>query len=169
MQKTASESAVSPVVGVMLMLVVTIIIAAIVSAFAGSTAQTNNKAPQATIQGIVYLNGSGANLVKLTHAGGDELVTAKTQILIKKGEDWGPYVATLTGSPVVSNAKIHDTAGKFWINATDGGIDVPVWSPGETMFYDGGGFSSTDAGKSVDLEIATTDGKLISKSKMKIV
>jgi archaeal type IV pilus assembly protein PilA len=43
------ERAVSPVVGVMLMLVVTIIIAAVVSAFAGGMASGTQKAPQASI------------------------------------------------------------------------------------------------------------------------
>jgi len=41
--------AVSPVVGVMLMLVVTIIIAAVVSAFAGGLGQSSQKAPQLSI------------------------------------------------------------------------------------------------------------------------
>jgi FlaG/FlaF family flagellin (archaellin) len=43
------DSAVSPVVGVMLMLVVTIIIAAVVSAFAGGLGGSQVKTPQATI------------------------------------------------------------------------------------------------------------------------
>jgi len=43
------DEAVSPVVGVMLMLVVTIIIAAVVSAFAGGLAGETNKAPQASL------------------------------------------------------------------------------------------------------------------------
>jgi Protein of unknown function (DUF1628). len=43
------NSAVSPVVGVMLMLVVTIIIAAVVSAFAGGLGGSQTKTPQATI------------------------------------------------------------------------------------------------------------------------
>jgi len=42
----SGEDAVSPVVGVMLMLVVTIIIAAVVSGFAGGLAGTTQKAPQ---------------------------------------------------------------------------------------------------------------------------
>ncbi len=37
------------------------------------------------------------------------------------------------------------------------------------MVYDGGGYGSADVGKSVDLEIDTTDGKMISKTKMPIV
>ncbi len=47
--KTLEDSAVSPVIGVMLMLVVTIIIAAVVSAFAGGLASDTSKAPQATL------------------------------------------------------------------------------------------------------------------------
>ncbi|WP_343241749.1 type IV pilin N-terminal domain-containing protein [Methanoculleus sp. UBA312] len=47
--KTVGDSAVSPVVGVMLMLVVTIIIAAVVSAFAGGLTSDSSKAPQATL------------------------------------------------------------------------------------------------------------------------
>lgn len=43
------ESAVSPVVGVMLMLVVTIIIAAVVSAFAGGMSSGQSKTPQTSI------------------------------------------------------------------------------------------------------------------------
>lgn len=44
------ESAVSPVIGVMLMLVVTIIIAAVVSAFAGGMAKDTDKAPSGTFK-----------------------------------------------------------------------------------------------------------------------
>lgn len=43
------DEAVSPVVGVMLMLVVTIIIAAVVSAFAGGLTDNTQKAPQASV------------------------------------------------------------------------------------------------------------------------
>nr|WP_319376554.1 type IV pilin N-terminal domain-containing protein [uncultured Methanoregula sp.] len=48
-RKSEPEQAVSPVVGVMLMLVVTIIIAAVVSAFAGGLSSDTQKAPQASI------------------------------------------------------------------------------------------------------------------------
>lgn len=48
--KRVCNEAVSPVVGVMLMLVVTIIIAAVVSAFAGGMAGDQRNAPQASIE-----------------------------------------------------------------------------------------------------------------------
>lgn len=53
------DSAVSPVIGVLLMLVVTIIIAAIVSAFAGGMTSDQSKAPQTAIaatSGIVNIS-----------------------------------------------------------------------------------------------------------------
>lgn len=46
----SSDSAVSPVVGVMLMLVVTIVIAALVSAFAGGLGETQDATPMITFK-----------------------------------------------------------------------------------------------------------------------
>lgn len=53
--KTGDEDAVSPVVGVMLMLVVTIIIAAVVSAFAGGVGGDRSKTPQATLTANAHI------------------------------------------------------------------------------------------------------------------
>lgn len=53
-QRNRSEEAVSPVVGVMLMLVVTIIIAAVVSSFAGGLATSTEKAPNAVLDVKIY-------------------------------------------------------------------------------------------------------------------
>jgi len=56
--KLQNDTAVSPVVGVMLMLVVTIIIAAVVSGFAGGLVGTNNqKAPKLTIDARIVNGG----------------------------------------------------------------------------------------------------------------
>jgi len=49
-QRKSRNDGVSPVVGVMLMLVVTIIIAAVVSAFAGGMSKTTDKAPTASLE-----------------------------------------------------------------------------------------------------------------------
>ena len=58
MNEKKGEDAVSPVVGVMLMLVVTIIIAAVVSAFAGGLVSGTQKAPSMTMD--VTITNSGA-------------------------------------------------------------------------------------------------------------
>lgn len=55
--KQFNDSAVSPVVGVMLMLVVTIIIAAVVSGFAGGLGSDQSKTPQATLSCTPVIEG----------------------------------------------------------------------------------------------------------------
>lgn len=74
------DSAVSPVVGVLLMLVVTIIIAAIVSGFAGGMAGTQQKAPQASFD--VKTQGSGTSFdIYFIHRGGDTINSKNTNII----------------------------------------------------------------------------------------
>ncbi|MDP3563469.1 MAG: type IV pilin, partial [Methanoregula sp.] len=55
--KQLTENAVSPVVGVMLMLVVVIIIAAVVSAFAGGLGTNTKKAPQVSLEVTPVIQG----------------------------------------------------------------------------------------------------------------
>jgi FlaG/FlaF family flagellin (archaellin) len=173
MTKSHKENAVSPVVGVMLMLVVVIIIAAIVAAFAGSLAQTNKKAPQANIQGTLYVNGTiftntSTDLIVLTHQGGDELATADIQVVLKKGDEWTQWGGQLSPT-VLANSNFFNSAGTYWSNATWGGSDVNVWLPGQTMYYSTSGYTSSNVGMSLTLEVETLDGKLISTSTMPIV
>jgi len=79
---------VSPVVGVMLMLVVTIIIAAVVSAFAGGLSGSQTKTPQASFQiktgWDVKDDGSidtSAYDFAIEHMGGDPVPTKDTQLI----------------------------------------------------------------------------------------
>lgn len=80
--KEHKDDAVSPVVGVMLMLVVTIVIAAVVSGFAGGLASSQEKAPQASIAvSTGYVSGTGTSNpsghfdIKFEHMGGDPIRT----------------------------------------------------------------------------------------------
>ena len=86
-----NESAVSPVVGVMLMLVVTIIIAAVVSAFAGGLTGTQQKAPNAvlnvkiqTLENAGGMAGYGTGYytptLTITELSGDSLPTKDLKI-----------------------------------------------------------------------------------------
>ncbi|OPX64393.1 MULTISPECIES: type IV pilin N-terminal domain-containing protein [unclassified Methanoregula] len=84
---TEPEQAVSPVVGVMLMLVVTIIIAAVVSAFAGGLSTGTKKAPQASID-VKFMEddgGMGPAYVNLKmvfeHLSGDPIPTRDVNII----------------------------------------------------------------------------------------
>jgi len=81
-----NEHAVSPVVGVMLMLVVTIIIAAVVSAFAGGLGGSQQKAPQASIDVQIKTAAddtmSGTNtIMTFTELSGDPIQTKDLAIV----------------------------------------------------------------------------------------
>ena len=86
----SSENAVSPVVGVMLMLVVTIIIAAVVSGFAGGLVGNTQAAPNAVFDVELYAlhaNSMGSSdvcyspLMVIEHKSGDVLPTKDLKII----------------------------------------------------------------------------------------
>ena len=66
------DDAVSPVIGVMLMLSITIIIAAVLMAFAGGMADTKPTTPSVDLSAEFVKNGSGI-VLRLSHNGGDAL------------------------------------------------------------------------------------------------
>lgn len=77
-----NEYAVSPVIGVMLMITVTIIIAATLSAFVGGSTGDLKKSPQATL--VVKSDGTcsdGTLDIVFEHRGGDLLRTADLEIV----------------------------------------------------------------------------------------
>ncbi|MDO9324437.1 MAG: type IV pilin [Methanoregula sp.] len=183
---TQKDNAISPVVGVMLMLVVVIIIAAIVSAFAGAVVQTGDKTPQATIQGK-YRQAGGLELI---HAGGDELVTKDIQIVIRKSDEFGSGLS-MYSPDVLNTSLIQNSKGKYWFNPTEGTMAVMVWRPGESMYINcsdanankfatcpavdpvGGGPTTNNIldygnldniGRRLTLEVTSKNGKMISKS-----
>ena len=97
------NEAVSPVIGVMLMIVVTIIVAAVVSAFAGGMSASENKVPTATFSVSADLDNNGTIIFKDT--GGDELMLDeilvqleynKTSIILSNLDDSGMSTDYLT-------------------------------------------------------------------------
>jgi len=105
--RTSNERAVSPVVGVMLMLVVTIIIAAVVSAFAGGLGGTKEKAPSASIDVQIQTgadDGMGGTTDKMTFTelSGDPLPTKDLAIVT--------YYTNKTGT-VYKNKQTMSSAG----------------------------------------------------------
>lgn len=81
------EDAVSPVIGVMLMITVTIIVAAVVSAFVGGASTQFEKTPQASMR--VCCDGSDENFnIIFEHLSGEPLRTEDLRIItwIKDGD-----------------------------------------------------------------------------------
>jgi hypothetical protein len=121
------DSAVSPVVGVMLMLVVTIIIAAVVSAFAGGLASEQHKTPQVTISAKSVIENIGGTIspdypYPLTYPDG---YTAKNGILFENtGGD------TFSLSDIAVQLQTQDT--KYTITSTDELNEICILPNGTT-------------------------------------
>ena len=87
--KERKEDAVSPVIGVMLMLVVTIVIAAVVAAFAGGITTDTEPTPSVVLSADVYpKHGDAAPKVVLQSLSGDRLEISKLVVNVYK-EDGG--------------------------------------------------------------------------------
>ena len=84
MTRKKSEDAVSPVIGVMLMLVVTVVIAAVVAIFATGMVEETEPAPIAKLDVEILtayeVNGGTVPTLHLTHVSGDPLDTADLKL-----------------------------------------------------------------------------------------
>lgn len=122
-----SEAAVSPVIGILLMIVVTVIIAAVVSGFAGSLVQGQSKVPQAQISGKFSISDG----FTIKHNGGDPLTVSKMNIIIRDTEQFGPGVEQQTTN-IIKKINITDSTGtKFWA-FPDGSANITSFNPGDT-------------------------------------
>ncbi len=129
-----NDDAVSPVVGVMLMLVVTIIIAAIVSGFAGGLASGTSKPVQATIKADY----SQSNGMTITHTGGDTINTLQTKIIVAPTADFGSY-EQLRWEVSTANVNIaKDGGGKPWFDPKKSSGELArTFQPGEMAVVSG--------------------------------
>lgn len=149
--KFTSDSAVSPVIGVLLMLVVTIIIAAIVSSFAGGLSSEESKTPQASLAAKVVIENisdtdttnyvpdyptdfTAKNGIQFEHKGGDPITLDDISMEL---ENQG-VTMIVSGSDKLPSSKCLPTG------TTDGGFFAKIASttsdkviePGDKfMFY----------------------------------
>ena len=110
------EDAVSPVIGVMLMLVVTIVIAAVVAAFAGGIATDTEPSPSVVLNADVYANKN----VVVQSLTGDRLDFTELDVMVYK-EDGSLY-----GKASPSEAGYFTPGMKFTVILTpeDGVTDI---------------------------------------------
>ncbi len=84
-RSSKKEDAVAPVVGVMLMLVVTIIIAALVATFATGFVGSQSTSPVMVLKGTY----SQTNGMTITHAGGDPIALTEIEFMTTPSELFG--------------------------------------------------------------------------------
>ena len=86
-----TDSGVSPVIGVLLMLTLTLIIAAIVNSYAGGIVDTKEKPPSATLQASLHQShlDPGKAALLITHVSGDPLPVSDLSIILKPTRTFG--------------------------------------------------------------------------------
>lgn len=160
--KWNNEPAVSPVIGVMLMLVVCIIIAAVVSGFAGGLSGGTDKAPQITL-GAKVVNGSS---ITISNQGGDGLdwqtIDIKTFIPTGMFKDMSYTITKDNGRYLPTDALIYDSGTYTW---------APSFKPGDEARFNWtdcfatssyGGYMQPSPGDSVIIQVFDKNsGKII--------
>ena len=106
--------AVSPVIGVMLMLVVTVILAAAVSSYSGGIAGDNQKAAQMAIKADF----SQSRGMTITHMGGDIVNTLDTKIIASPTKDFGSYDQMMWEVNLTKVKVNKEGSSKEWYNTT---------------------------------------------------
>lgn len=71
--------------------------------------------------------------MRLEHNGGDVLSTQDVNVILRHTNTMGSSHDSWTS--VVNKSIITNAAGdKAWVNPIYGGVEIPRWSPGETMY-----------------------------------
>jgi archaeal type IV pilus assembly protein PilA len=177
-----SEEGVSPVVGVMLMLVVTIIIAAVVSMYAGGMSASTDKASQVQLRGT-YSQTDG---LKIEHMGGNAIGTSTTSVWVRCSDTFGSashamwqinkttLVNSQTASAGSTGAWARD-AGYSGIKSFAAGDTAYVRPPyhssallqpgaSATYAFD----NSTNIGKTFFIEMTDKNGKMFARTEVTI-
>ena len=106
-----SDDAVSPVIGVMLMLVITVVIAAVITVFATGTVADTEPAPTAVLDVEIYdyyqaIPGTGGPDFHITQISGDALDTSKLEIRLSWKHEGKSYFSTYSADSF--KAKYND-------------------------------------------------------------
>ena len=140
-----NEDAVSPVIGVMLMIVVTVIIAAVVSGFAGGMTDSQEAAPTAAIQCSIVKEDADNVVMTLKHMSGDSLKTSDLRFYVSYIDSTG--VPTQKRTQGVSVSGFTDSEGNTVsakvpyltdVKVGDVGSDETnygnfIWNPGQII------------------------------------
>ena len=135
-----NASAVSPVVGVMLMLAVTVMVAAVVSTYAGGFSGGAEKSPQSSIRATPNLL---QDRIYFEHNGGDPFMLSSVKVVLRANDNTTSFSVNDVGSNLVNvftevgnTGSTSDTtiqAGDtFFIQAANG--DNQTWMKFGSMY-----------------------------------
>ena len=138
MQFRKNDEAVSPVIGVILMVAITVILAAVIAAFVFGMG-TPTKAPQVQLK-LTATSGTGGYL-KISHDGGDSLILKDEKITIKYAKDGSLVKSTIAGIPADKGLD-----GMILFAATGGFTTVETLAAGNYIINTWEGTSPTGLG-----------------------
>jgi archaeal type IV pilus assembly protein PilA len=151
---THKDRAVSPVVGVMLMLVVTIIIAAVVSAFSGGLVTSQKKVPSASIQATYSITDG----MVIRHMGGDPLATSDLVFTIEDGNTFRADAGDMTRQEL-SLTNLTDSDGTP-VKATNGTYNFGSFRPGDVLLISADSSSCNNMQPTIANQIAKDGGSI---------
>jgi flagellin-like protein len=137
------DEGVSPVIGVILMVAITVILAAVIAAFVLGIGDTDDPAPSASLEYEINEGTEYANIT-ISHDSGDNFNPEDVQVTLEDSNDnslSGNTLATLTGSseqfgPGDSITTLSSSASGVSTDVLDGGTDSSeltielIWAPG---------------------------------------
>jgi len=119
-----NEKAVSPVIGVILMVAITVILAAVIAAFVFGIGGTQTKTPVASLQ--IKSASSTTNNITISHSGGDAIDLNKVKAIIEQGTNRNEI------SQLNTTAQILNVGDNLVINESQNDINVYVNGAGVT-------------------------------------
>lgn len=132
-----NEEAVSPVIGVILMVAITVILAAVIAAFVFGIGGTQEKAPTASLVVANNPDTSEADY-KITHKGGDSLKGGDWKISVVNISSPPVYATSLTGSDLsvghqIDINNITTACTSTTCNATNSTLNVVIGTQGPLL------------------------------------
>lgn len=126
-RSSPGEDGVSPVVGVMLMLSVTVMIAAIVSTYAGGLGEISEKAPQSTLSAKADLDHHPYPRISFDHNGGDPFSLDDIQVTFRFREN----------KTTIKKTDVGIKCENFTQIGVNGRSNENTLSAGDTFYLDG--------------------------------
>ena len=120
------EKAVSPVIGVILMVSITVILAAVIASFVfGLGSKAPKSAPQVSLQASAISDSK----ITITHQGGDSILWNNTKIILTNPATGNSWYAILT---------VNATSGKVSTKSASTNLEVDAVNPSNYLYFDPG-------------------------------
>lgn len=156
--ETSEERAVSPVIGVILMVAITVILAAVIGTFVlGLGEQVGNTAPQATLQASV--SSTSGNNITISHNGGDPLTAKHTKVVVENTTSGNSITLSGTGDSKLGVGQDGKLA-----NLNNAGNQTLYWPVGNAATGTASGTMNIQSGHEYQVKIIDTQSNQVVSS-----